>query len=169
MMRIALPLLTSATALTLVAVPATAQTPTPAAGTTRVTVEGCLSKDDRPERSSAATQFVLTDQQAPPPPAATGGTSAGAMTAGPITVKKAYTLRSDLAGVNLQAHVGQRVRVTGTSTGPSTSAPLAGRSPEATPHPAPAGPPGSTGSDFDTANLPTLVVASITALGGTCK
>lgn len=143
-----------------------AQTPP---GAERLTVEGCVTKDDRADRSTAASQFVLTDRSAPTPPAASGASSAGAMASGQTTAKKAYALRSDVATVDLQTHIGKMVRVTGTSTAPSTTEPLAGRSPEATPHPPTAGTPGSTGSMFDTANLPTLVVTSITAIPGTCR
>lgn len=141
----------------------------------RLTVEGCITKDDRTDRSTAATQFVLTDRNAATPPVANAGSSTGAMAAGQNPAKKAYTLRSDVDTVKLDAHVGKMVRVTGTSTAPSTTSPLAGRSPEATPHPGTAGTPGaagtsgSTGTAFDTANLPTLVVTSIATIAGTCR
>ena len=56
----------------------------------------------------------------------------------------------------------------GTSTAAATTSPLAGRSPEATPFPAAvatgsAGS-GATGTPFDRANLPTIVVRTITSL-----
>lgn len=136
-----------------------------------LTVEGCVSKDDRRDGSSVASQFVLTDRTpARPSTPAAGATSPGAMTAGtPAPARKAYTLRTDLKSVDLGTYIGRMVRVTGHSTAAVTTAPLAGRSPEATPNPAPAATPGATGSDFDTANLPTLVVATITTIGAACK
>lgn len=143
----------------------------PPAAAPALSAEGCVSKDDRRDGSSVATQFVLTDRAAarPSPPAA-GATSPGAMTAGtPAPVRKAYVLRTDQKSVDLATYVGRMVRVTGHSTAAMTTAPLAGRSPEATPNPAPAAAPGATGSDFDTANLPTLVVATITTIGAACK
>lgn len=179
-------------ALPVVAVASITAAAQTAPNASRLTVEGCITKDDRTERSTAATQFVLTDRQADTSPAASGATSTGATAgatsgatssgatssgaattgvgaSGQTMSKKAYTLRSDDASVNLDAHVGKMVRVTGTSTAPSTTSPLAGRSPEATPHPGAAGPVGSTGSAFDTSNLPTLVVASIATIPGSCR
>lgn len=131
-----------------------------------VTVEGCVTRE--PARaSSAAAQYVLTDDTRPAPAAAdrsSGATAAGAH----VPARTMYVLRAQGSSVNLAAHVNQRVRVTGATTAPMTTAPLAGRSPEATPNPAPTGPPGSTGTPFDTANLPTLAVTALVAIDGRC-
>ena len=154
-----------------VATAAAAQSPAPQPGA-MVTVEGCVTREPAGRTSSAPAQYVLTDQQAPATPAATSttGTSSGATAAGsPASARKMYVLRAESASVNLANHVNQRVRATGATTGPMTTAPLAGRSPEATPNPAPTGPPGSTGTLFDTANLPTLAVTALVALNGRCE
>ena len=135
---------------------------------TLVTVEGCVSKDDSPATSSAAAQFVLIDRTAVAAPAATA--SPGATAAGnQPRLRTLYVLKTESASINLSQHVGRRVRVTGATTGPMTTAPLGGRSPEATPNPAPTGPPGSTGTVFDTANPPTLAVTSLVRLDGACR
>ncbi len=140
-----------------------------------LTLEGCLTREGRRGRSSAAEQFVLTVGPATPAPG--GGTAAGTTSTGAAVPAppqpKMYTLRSaDDAAIDLPALVGHRVRVSGTSTGPMTTAPLAGRSAEATPYQAPVASPstdaGATGTAFDTTNLPTLVVKTITSLAGTC-
>ena len=135
---------------------------------TMVTVEGCVTKDDSPATSSAAAQYVLIDRTTVAAPAA--GTSPGATAAGnQPRLRTLYVLKAETASINLMQHVGQRVRVTGATTGPMTTAPLAGRSPEATPNPAPTGPPGSTGTVFDTANPPTLAVTALVRLEGACR
>lgn len=56
-----------------------------------------------------------------------------------------------------------------TAMSPAAAQPLAGRSPEATPVPAPTAPAGATGSPDDTANLPTLAVITLIGLGGECR
>jgi hypothetical protein len=156
-----------------VATAAAAQSPAPPQPGAMVTVEGCLTREPAGRTSSAPAQYVLTDQQAPATPAATstsGSTSSGATAAGtPAPARKMYVLRAESTSVNLANHVNQRVRATGATTGPMTTAPLAGRSPEATPNPAPTGPPGSTGTPFDTANVPTLAVTALVALNGRCE
>jgi hypothetical protein len=139
-----------------------------------VTVEGCVSREDASGRvSSAPAQYVLTDDKTPAPPAspsAAGSASSGATAAGtPKPQRAMYVLRVQGTTVNLDAHLNKRVRVTGATTAPMTTAPLAGRSPEATPNPAPTGPPGSTGTPFDTANLPTLAVTALVSLDGACR
>lgn len=138
-----------------------------------VTVEGCVSREAADRTSSAPAQYVLTDDKTPAPaaaPSAGGSTSSGATAAGtPKPQRMMYVLRAQGSTVNLDAHLNTRVRVTGATTAPMTTAPLAGRSPEATPNPAPTGPPGSTGTAFDTANLPTLAVTTLVAVGGTCR
>lgn len=152
-----------------------AQTPTPAASQpgAMVTVEWCVSREPSGRTSSAPAQYVLTDDKTPAPaaaPSATGSTSSGATAAGtPTPQRMMYVLRAQGSTVNLDAHVNTRVRVTGATTAPMTTAPLAGRSPEATPNPAPTGPPGSTGTAFDTANLPTLAVTALVAIEGACR
>jgi hypothetical protein len=154
-----------------VATAAAAQSPAPQPGA-MVTVEGCVTREPAGRTSSAAAQYVLTDQKAPAPTAVTptAGASSGATAAGPsVPARKMYVLRAEGTSVNLANHVNQRVRATGATTGPMTTAPLAGRSPEATPNPAPTGPPGSTGTVFDTANLPTLAVTALVALDGRCQ
>ena len=69
----------------------------------------------------------------------------------------------------LDKHVNHIVRVTGATTAPMTTSPLAGRSPEATPNPAATAPPGSTGTVFDTANLPTLTVTTLSMVAQSCR
>ena len=163
-----------ATALALAwALPAAAQVPAPAAPQpgAMVTVEGCMTRESA-TTSSAPGQFILTDQArpAPPPPGRAPDTSSGATSSGtPVPTRKMYVLRTQADSVDLAAHLNQYVRVTGATTAPKTTAPLAGRSPEATPNPAPTGPPGSTGTPFDTANLPTLAVTAIVKLDGVCR
>ena len=135
---------------------------------TMVTVEGCVTKDDSPVTSSAAAQFVLIDRTtvaAPAPSSSPGATAAG----NPPRLRALYVLKAEAASIDLTQHVGRRVRVTGATTGPMTTAPLGGRSPEATPNPAPTGPPGSTGTPFDTANPPTLAVTALVRLEGACR
>jgi hypothetical protein len=153
-------------------VPATAQTPAPAdpkAGSTRVTVEGCLTKEGGAETSSAAELYVLT---MPTPAKAAAPATGGAVPA--PALQKMYVLRSTTQPpVPLDSFVNHRVKVEGTSTDKATSAPLAGRSSEATPYQAPvttgsAGS-GATGTLFDRTNLPTLVVTSLTSLASTCR
>jgi hypothetical protein len=157
-----------------VAAAAAAQSPAPPQPGAMVTVEGCVSREEPSGRtSSAPAQYVLTDETTPAPAAApspAGRTSSGATAAGtPKPLRTMYALRAQGSSVDLAAHLNKRVRVTGATTAPMTTAPLAGRSPEATPNPAPTGPPGSTGTPFDTANLPTLAVAALVAIDGTCR
>ena len=165
-----LPLLSVALAAT-----TTAQTPAPAApgaGTTKVSVEGCLTKEGGAATSSAAELFVLV---VPTPGPARG--DAAPATGGTIpapALPKMYVLRSATAPkIPFTSFVNHRVKVEGTSTDRATSAPLAGRSPEATPYQAPvatgsAGS-GATGTPFDRTNLPTLVVSAVTSLAATCQ
>jgi hypothetical protein len=152
---------------------ADAQVPAPAAPQpgAMVTVEGCITRESA-TRSSAPAQFVLTDHSKPTPvpPGRTPETSSGATSSGnPAPMRPMYVLRTQGEKVDLAAHLNQRVRVTGATTAPMTTAPLAGRSPEATPNPTPSAPPGSTGTMFDTANLPTLAVTAVVKIDGTCR
>jgi hypothetical protein len=152
---------------------ARAQAPAPAAPQpgAMVTVEGCVTRESATQ-SSAPAQYVLTDDSrpVPAPPGRAPATSSGATSSGPPQPKRPmYVLRTQADKIDLAAHLNQRVRVTGATTAPMTTAPLAGRSPEATPNPAPTGPPGSTGTPFDTANLPTLAVTTLVKLDGTCR
>ena len=167
---VTLPMLTIALATT-----AAAQTPapgTPGAGATTLSVEGCLTKEGGAATSSAAELYVLVVPTAAPArgeaaPAAGGTVPAPAL-------PKMYVLRSAPdAKIPLASYVNHRVKVEGTSTDRATSAPLAGRSPEATPYQAPvatgsAGS-GATGTPFDRANLPTLVARTVTSLAATCR
>ncbi len=144
-----------------------------------VTVVGCLTRQNlAPQpgtapRGTAGTPapFVLTDQ-APPVVAtgsAAGSASSGATASGGQTPgRKMYVLRTESATMDLTEHLNHTVRVTGATTGPLTTAPLAGRSPEATPVAGATAPPGATGTRFDTANLPTLVVTTVTMVSSTC-
>jgi hypothetical protein len=149
-----------------------AQAPAPAdprAGRTTVSVEGCLTKE-RGGTSSVDELYVLA---VPTPAAAPAAPSTGGMVPAPA-LPKMYVLRSTTQPpVPLDSFVNHRVKVEGTSTDGATSAPLAGRSPEATPYQAPvatgsAGA-GATGTPFDRTNLPTLVVTSVTSLAATCR
>ncbi len=150
-------------------------------GAVRLTVEGCLTKEGGAERSSAAEQFVLTVTT--PPGETVGATTGGAESASngakapaPPHVRM-YVLRSaPEAPRSFNTMLDHRVRVTGTTTAAATTAPLAGRSPEATPYEAPVAAPSAgatapppTGTAFDTANLPTLVVHGITSVASRCK
>lgn len=178
--------------LAIAAPAARAQQPQPASadqkGSQSITVEGCLTKQGNAQRSSAAEQFVLT-LNAPAtsgPPAAPGSTTSPAQTAPAPTSppsggavpappqKKMYALRSaPEAPRSLNTMVNHHVRITGTTTDGATTAPLAGRSPEATPYQAPVSAPGqtsgATGTPFDATNLPTLVVHSITSVASKCR
>ena len=150
-------------------------------GAARLTVEGCLTREGGAERSSAAEQFVLTVQT--PPSEATrattgsaGSASSGAKAPAPPHARM-YVLRSaPEAPRSFNTMIGHHVRVTGTTTAAATTAPLAGRSPEATPYDSPVATPSAgasaptpTGTAFDTANLPTLVVHGITSVASSCK
>lgn len=152
-----------------------AQAPAPAASEgVSLTLEGCLTMEGRRGTSSAAEQFVLTVAATPGAQAGQRGAAAASGASVPAPPQPTmYTLRSaDDTPVELPSFVGHRVRVTGTSTGPMTTAPLAGRSPEATPYQAPVASPtetGATGTPFDSTNLPTLVVSTIASLASTCR
>ncbi len=149
---------------------AAAQPAAPKAGVAAITVEGCLTRDASQGQSSAAGQYVLMLQPVGP---ATPAPSPGGVVP-PPALPKMYALRTtDEHPVTLPPLVDHRVRVEGTSTAAATTSPLAGRSPEATPFPAAvstgsAGS-GATGTQFDRANLPTIVVRTITSLATTCK
>lgn len=146
---------------------ARAQGPEKPPSATTITVEGCLTRDGDASRSSAAQLYVLNTGT---PTSAVASPGAGAVPAPPQP--KMYVLRStDATPVALASLVNHKVRVTGSSTGPATTAPLAGRSPEATPYQAPVATPGAgaTGTPFDTTNLPTLVVTTITSVASTCR
>jgi hypothetical protein len=149
---------------------AEAQPATPRAGVTALTVEGCLTRDASKDQTSAAEQYVLTLPSRTT--AATTPATGGAVPAPALPTM--YALRTtDEHPVTLPPLVNHRVRVTGTSTAAATTSPLAGRSSEATPFPAAvatgsAGS-GATGTPFDRANLPTIVVRTITSLATTCK
>ena len=153
------------------------QAPAPAAPTapqqgTMVTVEGCLTREPGPKESTAALAYVLTDRTSleaaagsAPGTATSGATSAGQ----PPPARKMYVLRPHNEAIDLTKHVNHLVRVTGATTAPKTTAPVAGRSPYATPDSAPASPPGSTGTVFDTANLPTLTVTTLAMVATSCR
>lgn len=140
---------------------------------TKLTVEGCLTKQGGSDRSTAAEQFVLTvTAPAARDVAATSPPSGGAVPAPPQ--KTMYVLRSaPEAPRSFNTMIDNHVRITGMTTAPSTTAPLAGRSPEATPYQAPVSAPGqtsgATGTPFDATNLPTLVVHSITPVASKCR
>lgn len=157
-----------------------------------VTVVGCISRQSvtpqpgtAPRDASApSAQYVLTDQT---PPAAAVGTpdgtatttpdasganpgTRGATAAGPQKPgRKMYVLRTEGTTVDFAPHVNHTVRVTGATTAQMTSAPLAGRSSEATPVPGSTAPAGATGTAFDTTNLPTLAVTTLAMVATTCK
>ncbi len=152
---------------------AAAQPAAPKAGVAAITVEGCLTRDASQGQSSAAGQYVLMLQPVGPATPAGPAPSPGGVVP-PPALPKMYALRTtDDHPVTLPPLVNHRVRVEGTSTAAATTSPLAGRSPEATPFPAAvstgsAGS-GATGTPFDRANLPTIVVRTITSLATTCK
>jgi hypothetical protein len=166
-----------------------AQTPAPRpVPGAMVTVEGCVRRVEPPATGGATagaaqpptlTRYVLVDPSSPDTATGTAGstprpdatTSPGATAAGtPPTARRMYVLRAEASsGVEFAAHVGHTVRVTGATTAPMTTAPLAGRSPEATPTPGATAPPGATGSAFDTANLPTLAVTTLSMVADRCK
>lgn len=169
-LRVAVRVITAVPLLTVALAASAAQAPAdPKAGSTKVSVEGCLTKERGVETSSTADLYVLTvpTQGAPAAPATGGAVPAPAM-------RKMYVLRSTTQpAVPLETFVNHRVKVEGTSTDKATSAPLAGRSPEATPYQAPvatgsAGS-GATATPFDRANLPTIVVSAVTSLATTCR
>ena len=162
-----------------------AQTPAPQAPVTppvagaTVTVVGCLTRQNvapQPGTTPRGTPdtpapFVLTDRTppavapgTPPGTASSGATASG----GQMPGRKMYVLRTEGTATDLAAHLNHTVRVTGATTASMTTAPLAGRSPEATPVAGATAPPGATGTRFDTANLPTLVVTTIAMVSATC-
>lgn len=156
-----------------------------APGAVTLTLEGCLTKEGSAERSSAAEQFVLRVLRGAPAIEGAKDTPSAPTTAGESHGAKApapphepmYVLRSaPEAPRSFNTMINHHVRITGTSTAPATTAPLAGRSPEATPYEAPVATPSRstsstapTGTAFDTANLPTLVVHGITSVASSCK
>lgn len=166
-----------------------AQTPEPKAPASppqpgaMVTVVGCLTRQNvapQPGTTPRGTPdtpapFVLTDRT---PPAVAPGTPAGTKTGsassgatasgGQVPGRKMYVLRTEGTETDLSAHLNHTVRVTGATTAPMTTAPLAGRSTEATPVAGATAPVGATGTGFDTANLPTLVVTTIAMVSATC-
>jgi hypothetical protein len=158
-----------------IAVPtsAAAQPATPKAGVEAINVEGCLTQDVSRGQSSAEGQYVLMLQPVgAAAPAAAPASSNGGVVPAPA-LPKMYALRTtDDHPVTLPPLVNHRVRVEGTSTAAATTSPLAGRSPEATPFPAAvstgSADAGATGTPFDRANLPTIVVRTITSLATTC-
>lgn len=177
-------LMLTATFVAGTALTAGAQTPQtqpakPAVPGVMVTVVGCVTREAAtPQTASrsgqaAAPQFVLTDNSTPatPPGARTdGATSSGATLDGGQSARRTmYVLVPRDASLDLAAHVNHTVRVTGASTAPQTTAPLAGRSPNAVPVPGDTAPPGATGTAFDTSNLPTLAVTSLAMVATTCK
>lgn len=148
-------------------------------GAERITLEGCLTRGGGADRSTAAEQFVLTvapAKTAPVSPAAEGARSSGAKAPEPAHPRMFVLRSAPEAPRSFNTMVNHHVRVTGTSTAAATTAPLAGRSPEATPYEAPVATPtpgtttsSPTGTAFDTANLPTLVVHGITSVASSCK
>lgn len=153
-----------------------APAPTPEQGA-MVTVEGCVTAVTPPgsppdaarASTSTTTLYVLMGPQAaalvnPAPETPRGATASG----NPKPSRPMYVLRAQAGTVDIAAHRGQQVRVTGATTAPMTSAPLAGRSPEATPTPGTTAPPGATGTVFDTSNLPTLAITSLVVTAKIC-
>lgn len=145
-------------------------------GATKITLEGCLTKEGGSDHSTAAGQFVLTVAPAPAAAPSEGARSAGAKAPEPAHPRMFVLRSAPEAPRSFNTMVNHHVRVTGTSTAMATTAPLAGRSPEATPYEAPVATPtpgastsSPTGTAFDTANLPTLVVHGITSVASSCK
>jgi hypothetical protein len=147
-------------------------------GAVTLTLEGCLTKEGGADRSTAAEQFILTVAPATPtsPPREQGTRSAGAKAPEPPHPRMFVLRSAPEAPRSFNTMIDHKVRVTGTSTAVATTAPLAGRSPEATPYDAPVATPTPgaatstpTGTPFDTANLPTIVVHEITSVASSCK
>ena len=150
--------------------------PAPPAPT--VTVEGCVTRESASSPAAAvarepnaAMQFVLTERTPPAPAVPDGSASSGATPmGGQKPGRKRYVLVArEGEGPDFAPHLNHMVRVTGTSTAPVTTAPLAGRSPEASPVTGTAAPVGATGTPFDTTNVPTLTVATLTMVASTCQ
>ncbi len=147
-------------------------------GGAMVTVVGCVTRQsDTPQTGAntrgqaAAPQYVLTDQAPATPPSSVpdGTASSGATPTGGQTPRTMYVLMAHDDKVDLSKHVNHTVRVTGASTAPMTTAPLAGRSPEAAPVGGATAPAGATGTAFDTSNLPTLAVTTLAMVSASCK
>lgn len=147
-------------------------------GAATLTLEGCLTKEGGADRSTAAEQFILTVAPATPPstPRDQGARSSGAKAPEPAHPRMFVLRSAPEAPRSFNTMIDHKVRVTGTSTAVATTAPLAGRSAEATPYEAPVATPTPgaatstpTGTPFDTANLPTLVVHGITSVASSCK
>jgi len=150
----------------------------PATAGAIITVVGCVTRQsDTPQTGSntrgqaAAPQYLLTDQAPATPPSVVpdGTASSGATPTGGQTPRTMYVLVPTDDTIDLAQHVNHTVRVTGASTAPMTTAPLAGRSPEAVPVGGVTAPAGATGTAFDTSNLPTLVVTTVAMVSATCK
>ena len=174
----------SATLTALGASSAWAQTPpSPAPATVvpgaMVTVVGCITRESASPGAAAnaqapsdAMQYVLTDVTPPTPPNAppSGTATSGATpTGGQKPARKMYVLMAHAGAVDFAPHLNHIVRVTGASTAPMTTAPLAGRSPEAAPVGGDTAPPGATGTIFDTSNLPTLTVTTLAIVSSSCR
>lgn len=159
---------------------AVAQTPAPQAPSSAphqgamVTVVGCLTlaTTAAPTATAMPAQYVLTDHTPPVQPVATkeGSTSSGATPAGSQKpARKMYVLVAHGETLDFSKHVNHTVRATGATTAPMTTAPLAGRSPEAAPVTGATAPAGATGTPFDTTNLPTLAVTTLAMVSSTCQ
>lgn len=157
---------------------AAAQTlPTPKPGAT-VTVEGCVTRESAASQTAAgarepnaAVQFVLTEHTAPAPFVSDGSASSGATPMGghkPGPNMYVLVAREGDAQ-DFASHLNHMVRVTGSSTAPMTTAPLAGRSSEASPVTGTTAPVGATGTAFDTTNVPTLAVTTLAMVASTCR
>lgn len=165
--------LVSAAFTALLSALAPAQTPAarPAPGPV-VSAEGCLTRQnlapqpgtDPRGTAVAPAPFVLIGY---PPPYAGASAERGSAVRQPP--RATYVLTAKGADLNLSAHLNQSVRVTGATTAPLTTAPLSGRSTEATPVTGVTAPPGATGTAFDTANVPSLVVTALTVLSPQCR
>lgn len=162
-----------------------AQTPAPAPALAKsspppptVTVEGCVTRESAStpaaavaREPSAAMQFVLTEYTAPAPLVPDGSASSGATPMGGQKpgLKMYVLVARDGDPQDFATHLNHMVRVTGTSTTKVTTAPLAGRSPEASPVTGTTAPVGATGTPFDTTNVPTLTVSTLTMVASTCR
>ncbi|MEP7116864.1 MAG: hypothetical protein ABI880_04750, partial [Acidobacteriota bacterium] len=88
---------------------------------------------------------------------------------GPTVGRKLYVLAAHGESVDFAKHLNHLVRVTGATTAPLTTAPLAGRSPQAVPVNGTVAPAGATGTAFDTTNVPTLSVTTLSMVAATCR
>ena len=139
---------------------ATPVTASEKAGTTKVTVSGCVATGER------AGQFVLTSTEPvlAPEPVATGTTGAPILDRpAAMEHQPSYALKGD----NLKEHLGHKVEVTGTTPAIAETGAKAAEASPATPTPTPTT--GASTASATSAPLAILDVTTIKMIAATCS